>query len=110
MTELAEGDTLTTEDGTKVWTLTDRRVEFDVRIEPAGEDEDSDRRTEATYPLVTLLDKIERGQLAVVGGVGENEEGSKEVKCTECDETFKSEQGMKSHRSQVHTAADSESD
>jgi len=110
MTELSEGDTLTTEDGTKVWTLTDRRVEYDVRIEPASEDADDDRHTKATYPLVTLLDKLERGSLSVVGETGGSGDGQQETTCSDCGETFKSEQGMKSHRSQVHTESDSESD
>jgi hypothetical protein len=110
MSEFTVGDVLTTEDGTKVWEITDVNTTYSLEIRPAGEDDDSDRYQTASYPEVTLLDKIDRGQLAPADAVesGGGAEGGESVPCTECDKSFKTQGGMKSHRSQVHTESESD--
>jgi len=110
MTEFEPGDKLTTPDGTKLWKITGVTVNYSLEIQPAG-DNDDDRSTQAaSYPEETLLDKLDRGDLEPVDAVesGGGAESREDVPCTECDESFESEQGMKSHRSQVHSESESD--
>lgn len=110
MTEFEPGDKLTTPDGTKLWKITGVTVNYSLEIQPAGETDDDRSAQAASYPEETLADKIDRGELERVnavesGGGAENGEG---VPCTDCDESFQTEQGMKSHRSQVHSESESD--
>jgi len=110
MSEFEPGDKLTTPEGTKLWEITGVTINYQLEIQPAGKSDDDRSTQAANYPEDTLLDKIDRGELERVDAVesGGGADSGEGIPCTECDKSFKTQGGMKSHRSQVHSKSESD--
>lgn len=124
MTEYNVGDTFRETDRGQYWQVQEIIPEYRVIVRPEGDDADEDEVETMTVPGETLNRKREWGQLEPVSFEGDAEEDgeSDEVDssdederdepdsdedgsvhtCSECDRSFSSRQGMRSHKTQVH--------
>lgn len=131
MTETTEpafepGETLEDEQG-RGWVITDTSIEYSIEIVETGADGDETVTDVVLYPEGTLLDKIDRDELArpVEDEVpppdpddsdtdedveqaeeqqSDNDDTQEAYDCPECGESFESEQGLYGHQAS-HTAS-----
>jgi len=110
MTNHEIGDTFVTDDGEQHYQIQTIERSYTVQVKPAdGSDDTADAET-ITYPGSTLERKLERGELEPVEPEPEDDDAGVECPAAGCDDTFDSEQGAKSHFSQVHDDDETDSE
>jgi len=102
LSELGIPEVLVDPDTGTEWHLSDPTVELQVQQEPGSGDAGPQTPRQYTYPLTTLRDKLDRGELEP--GETEWQDQTEGYPCPVdgCDRELETEAGCKSHVAQVH--------
>lgn len=102
MTEFEVGDTWIDEDGETAWQVQEIERSYRVQIRPVDGTGDEDDVESVTYPADSLRRKLDWEGLEPVEDETDDEDTGETYLCKFCDETFDTQQGLRTHVGMLH--------
>lgn len=102
MTEYDVGDTWIDEEEGLAWQVQSIVYSYEVQVRPVDGDGDESDVDTVTYPADSLARKIDWEGLVPVEDDTDDEDTGETYLCKFCDETFDTEQGLRTHVGMLH--------